>query len=179
MTITNVTDRELAVARQFEALKGVYRRDHETSQAKIEELRAEVAELKVSLEKEQALTAHHRTVQVELLSKVAELKAEHIAYISRTGARILALHDELGELKAKLADAEQLIKSKRELLQEAQDELDKETGRADRAEKKLAEYEKRYPKSAAETHPMIPNSKCKCEHWQRCPECTPSLKGTP
>lgn len=142
-------------------------------------LQTEVAELKVSLEKEQALTAHHRTVQVELLSKVAELKAEHIAYISRTGARILALHDELGELKAKLADAEQLIKSKRELLQEAQDELDKETGRADRAEKKLAEYEKRYPKSAAETHPMIPNSKCKCEHWQRCPECTPSLKGTP
>ncbi len=52
-------------------------------------------------------------------------------------------------------------------------------GRAYRAEKKLAEYERRYPKSAAETHPMIPNSKCKCEHWQRCPECTPSLKGTP
>ena len=67
-------------------------------------LQTEVAELKVSLEKEQALTAHHRTVQVELLSKVAELKAEHIAYISRTGARILALHDELGELKAKLAE---------------------------------------------------------------------------
>lgn len=44
---------------------------------------------------------------------------------------------------------------------------------------KLAEYERRYPKSALETHPMIPNSKCKCEHWQRCEECTPSLKGTP
>ena len=107
-------------------------------------LQTEVAELKVSLEKEQALTAHHRTVQVELLSKVAELKAEHIAYISRTGARILALHDELGELKAK-----------------------------------LAETERRYPKSALETHPMIPNPTCKCEHWQRCEECTPSLKGTP
>ena len=92
MTITNVTDRELAVARQFEALKGVYRRDHETSQAKIEELRAEVAELKANLEKEQALTAHHRTAQVELLSKVAKLKAK-LASVDKQKP-VATLHDD-------------------------------------------------------------------------------------
>lgn len=83
---------------------------------------------------------NYTDLELKLQAEVAELKAEYIAYIGRTGARILALHEELGELKAK-----------------------------------LAETERRYPKSALETHPMIPNSKCKCEHWQRCPECTPSL----
>ena len=51
-------------------------------------LQTEVAELKVSLEKEQALTAHHRTVQVELLSKVAELKAK-LAELAKLEAHIL------------------------------------------------------------------------------------------
>lgn len=51
MTITNVTDRELALAHQFEALKYVYQRDHETSQAKIEELRTEAGALKAKLTK--------------------------------------------------------------------------------------------------------------------------------
>ena len=39
-------------------------------------------------------------LELRLQAENAELKAEHIDYIGRTGARILALHEELGELKA-------------------------------------------------------------------------------
>ena len=47
---------------------------------------------------------NYTNLELKLQAEVAELKAEHIAYISRTGARILALHDELGELKAEVAE---------------------------------------------------------------------------
>ena len=34
---------------------------------------------------------------------------------------------------------------------------------------------KKYPKSAAETHPIVLTAKCNWEHWQRCKECCPTL----
>jgi len=70
----------------------------------------------------------------------------------------------IDDLRAKLAEAEQFIKSKRELLQTAQDELDKETDRADRAEKKLAALESqpaigwfKYDKVSQCYHPQFDN----------------------
>lgn len=94
--------------------------------------------------------------------------------------RELQLQAEVAELKADNENLLAYAKHERSLGAEAfaMENLDL-TQQIEILKAKLAEYERRYPKSAAETHPMIPNSKCKCEHWQRCPECTPTLKGTP
>ena len=86
MTITNITPRETELQRELSLARGeasVWKDQVTYDQAELktvwrmnDALKAEVAALKANLEKEQSLTAHHRTTQVELLSKVAELKAQ-------------------------------------------------------------------------------------------------------
>ncbi len=86
MTITNITPRETELQRELSLARGeasVWKDQVTYDQAELktvwrmnDALKAEVAALKANLEKEQSLTAHHRTVQVELLSKVEVLKAK-------------------------------------------------------------------------------------------------------
>lgn len=89
MTITNITPRETELQRALSLARG------EASVWK-DQVTYDQAELKTVWRMNDALKA-----------EVADLKAKQSAYISRTGARILALHEELGELKAKLAETEQ------------------------------------------------------------------------
>lgn len=115
MTITNYTDLELR-------------------------LQAEVAELKARWKQFEEYDCDELKAAYAL---VDELKAEHIAYIGRTGARILALRWELGQLKAENENLRAYAKHERSLGAEpfAMENLDL-AQQVEILKAKLAEFEK-------------------------------------
>ncbi len=120
--------------------------------------------------------------EAELQKEVAELRAERAEWehklsmlqtdsdLVRVGARLV--HEKLRRENKELEKKNDALKAECE---DHIQQLRKEQLEVQRLHHELAALQKKHPASFAETHPANPDAICKCEHWQACKECHPTL----